>query len=101
MDGITANATELARQRCSNFACQIVGAVLMPSEVGEREPGSGVVWLEGLQHGIGCELIADCHYAQHPDDTTAVFTDAIQKTLAEKGLLGLIDTDSPGSSQAN
>jgi len=101
LDGITTNATELARQRCSNFACQIAGAVLMPSEVGEREPGSNVVWLENLQHGIACELVADCHYAQHPEDTTAVFADAMEKTLAEKGLVGLIENESPGSNQSN
>lgn len=52
-------------------------------------------------HGIVCDSDT-CHYARIPEDTIRVFGDAINMTLQEEGIMGLLKRgDTPGLSQDN
>jgi hypothetical protein len=100
--GVVSNAAELALSRCSSKACGFSGVILIPNSSIERVPESGMVWYEDITHAIACHNDpTTCHYVQNPEEITRVFGDAINITLQEQGVIGLLHTDTQGLSQDN
>lgn len=88
----TANAEVLFEQRCpSGGDCKLAAVFLEPGQPTVRVPGSDMIWFEDMTHGIACAR--DCHFADKPLEVTAIFTEAVQKTVEDLGIIAI--TDSP------
>jgi len=82
----TSKARELTSQRCSRLLCGLTTAFLYPPTISAPD-AVGVTWLENMQHGIACQF-EDCPMSGMP--ITEVFTDALEQTVAETGMIGII-----------
>ena len=85
------HAEELARQHCTKLPCGLQGVVMTVPPLTQRDPGSNVVWMEGIEHGVGCEYDTECPFAQNPNEVTNVFTEAMHLAMEETGIFGLVD----------